>query len=125
MSSKKIVKNIFENTDKDKVAISSENNSKISFRDLKTFIEDISKQLSGAGLTNKDRAAIVLPNGPAMATSFLGISSYMRWIGDKPGAEWVELPVHNSPNGKEFIINGVECKIKYRMNIQKSRISML
>ena len=50
------------------------------------------------------------------ASSYLGISSYMRWIGDKPGAEWVELPVHNSPNGKEFIINGVECKIKYRMN---------
>ena len=43
MSSKRIVKNIFENTDNDKVAISSENNSKISFRDLKTFIEDISK----------------------------------------------------------------------------------
>ena len=77
MSSKRIVKNIFENTDNHKVAISSENNSKISFRDLKTFIEDISKQLSGTGLTNKDRAAIVLPNGPAMATSFLGISSYM------------------------------------------------
>ena len=50
------------------------------------------------------------------ASSYLGISSYMRWIGDKPGAEWVELPVHTSPNGKEFIINGVECKIKYRMN---------
>ena len=50
------------------------------------------------------------------ASSYLGISSYMRWIGDKPGAEWVELPVHNSPNGREFIINGVECKIKYRMN---------
>jgi hypothetical protein len=50
------------------------------------------------------------------ASSYLGISSYMRWIGDKPGAEWVELPVHNSPNGREFIINGVECKIKFRMN---------
>ena len=56
MSSKRIFKNIFENTKDDKIAISSENNSKISFRDLKTFIEDISKQLSGTGLTNKDRA---------------------------------------------------------------------
>jgi hypothetical protein len=36
------------------------------------------------------------------ASSYLGISSYMRWIGDKPGAEWVELPVHNSPNGKRI-----------------------
>ena len=46
MSSKRIVKNIFENTDNDKVAISSESSSKISFKDLKTFIQDISKQLS-------------------------------------------------------------------------------
>ena len=75
--SKRIVKNIFENSENDKIAISSENNSKISYRDLKIFAEDISKQLSGNGISNKDRAAIVLPNGPSMATSFLGISSYM------------------------------------------------
>ena len=64
--SKRIVKNIFENTENDKIAISSENNSKISYRDLKIFVEDISKQLSGNGISNKDRAAIVLPNGPSM-----------------------------------------------------------
>ena len=75
--SKRIVKNIFENSENDKIAISSENNSKISYRDLKIFVEDISKQLSGNGISNKDRAEIVLPNGPSMATSFLGISSYM------------------------------------------------
>ena len=72
--SKRIVKNIFENSETDKIAISSENNSKISYRDLKIFVEDISKQLSGNGISNKDRAAIVLPNGPAMATSFLAVS---------------------------------------------------
>ena len=75
--SKRIVKNIFENSENNKIAISSENNSKISYGDLKIFVEDISKQLSGNGISNKDRAAIVLPNGPSMATSFLGISSYM------------------------------------------------
>ena len=75
--SKKIVKNIFENTDDDKIAITSENKSQISYKNLKIFIDNISKQLSGNGITNKDRAAIVLPNGPTMATSFLGISSYM------------------------------------------------
>ena len=40
--SKRIVKNIFENSENDKIAISSENNSKISYRDLKIFVEDIS-----------------------------------------------------------------------------------
>ena len=71
--SKRIVKNIFENSENDKIAISSENNSKISYRDLKIFVEDISKQLSGNGISNKDRAAIVLPNGPYMALSLIHI----------------------------------------------------
>ena len=75
--SKKIVKNIFENADDNKIAITSENKSQINYKNLKIFIDNISKQLSGNGITNKDRAAIVLPNGPTMATSFLGISSYM------------------------------------------------
>ena len=43
--SKRIVKNIFENTENDKIAISAEKNSKISYKDLKIFVEDISKQL--------------------------------------------------------------------------------
>ena len=42
-------------------------------------------------------------------------SRYLKWIGDIPGAEWIELPNHNSENGKEIVINGEQCKIKERM----------
>ena len=75
--SKRIVRNIFENVNDENIALTSEISSKLSYKDLKLFIDKISKQLAGNGLSNKDRAAIVLPNGPYMASSFLAISSYM------------------------------------------------
>ncbi len=75
--SKRIVRNIFENASDKNIALTSESQSKLSYEDLKLFIDKISKQLAGNGLSNKDRAAIVLPNGPYMASSFLAISSYM------------------------------------------------
>ena len=46
-------------------------------KNLKLLINKISSQLAANDISNKDRAAIVLPNGPHMATSFLAISSYM------------------------------------------------
>ena len=73
----RIVKNIIELQEDQNIAITSEHRSPLNFSDLKFLIERISKQLSGNDITNKDRAAIVLPNGPYMATSFLAISSYM------------------------------------------------
>ena len=75
--SKRIVRNIFENVNDENIALTSEINTKLNYKDLKSFIDKISKQLAGNGLSNKDRAAIVLPNGPYMASSFLAISSYM------------------------------------------------
>ncbi len=73
----RIVRNIIESQNDNLTAITSESGSPLKFVDLKSLIERISKQLSGNGINNKDRAAIVLPNGPYMATSFLAISSYM------------------------------------------------
>ena len=75
--SKRIVRNIFENVNDENIALTSEISTKLSYKDLKLFIDKICKQLAGNGLSNKDRAAIVLPNGPYMASSFLAISSYM------------------------------------------------
>ena len=73
----KIVKNIIENQNDEGIAITSTENSPLIYGDLKTLINNISRQLSANEITNKNRAAIVLPNGPYMATSFLAISSYM------------------------------------------------
>ena len=73
----KIVKNIIEEQNDENIAITSVESPPLSYRDLKILINNISRQLSASEISNKDRAAIVLPNGPYMATSFLAISSYM------------------------------------------------
>ena len=74
---KKIVKNIIDQQNDNSIAITSSEGSPLSYGDLKVLINKISSQLSANGISNKDRAAIVLPNGPYMATTFLSISSYM------------------------------------------------
>ena len=68
---------MFQDHNDDNIALTSETNSKLLYGELKLFVNNISRQLAGNGITNKDRAAIILPNGPYMASSFLAISSYM------------------------------------------------
>ncbi len=74
---KKIVRNIIDEQNDENIAITSKDNPPLYYKDLKKLISNISGQLSENKITNKDRAAIVLPNGPYMATSFLAVSSYM------------------------------------------------
>ena len=72
-----IVLKMFQDHNDDNIALTSETNSKLLYGELKLFVNKISRQLAGNVITNKDRAAIILPNGPYMASSFLAISSYM------------------------------------------------
>ena len=74
---KKIIKNIIEDQNDNNIALTSESNKPLLYKDLKSLVSKIASQLAGNGISNKDRAAIVLPNGPFMASSFLSISSYM------------------------------------------------
>ena len=74
---KKIVRNIIDYQINENIAITSKDNLPLYYEDLKKLIHNISGQLSANKISNKDRAAIVLPNGPYMATSFLTVSSYM------------------------------------------------
>ena len=73
----KTIRNLINNNDDESIAITSSDGSKIKYSDLKKHVFDISGQLSKKGILNSDRAAIVLPNGPEMATTFLAIASYM------------------------------------------------
>ena len=60
-----------------KYAITSQNKYPLTYSQLKSQIKKIGCQLSGLGLSAKDRVAIVLPNGPEMAVSFLSTSCFM------------------------------------------------
>ena len=73
----KTIRNLINENQDSHIAITSDNDEKITFEALKKHIYDVSGQLSAHGISNQDRAVIVLPNGPEMATAFLAISSYM------------------------------------------------
>src|SRR6056300_2000699 len=73
----KTVRNLINQNQDNDTAITSDNNQIITFKALKKQVHDISGQLAGHGINKNDRAVIVLPNGPEMATAFLAISSYM------------------------------------------------
>lgn len=74
---KKTIRNLINDNNDNDIAITSDDNKPINFLELKEHVYNISGQLSSNGILKKDRAAIVLPNGPEMATAFLAISSYM------------------------------------------------
>ena len=59
------------------IALSAPNRPAISYKDLRKHCDQIGRQLASQGLTNSDRVAIVLRNGPEMASAFLAVSSYM------------------------------------------------
>ena len=99
---KEIVKNIFSNQKDNNIALTSEDNSPMLYKDLKALANKISRQLSGNNISNKDRAAIILPNGPYMASSFLAISSYMSAAPLNPNYKADEY---------EFYLNDLKPKI--------------
>ena len=73
----KTIRNMINQQNDDLIFLTSEKNEKLSYGEFKIFNEKISRQLAATNIINSDRAAIVLPNGPLMASSFLTISSYM------------------------------------------------
>ena len=59
------------------VALTAPDRADTSYQMLREHCQNIGRQLASQGLTHTDRVAIVLPNGPEMATAFLAVSSYM------------------------------------------------
>ena len=59
----------------DAPAIGAPGRHAMSYRDLAVQISETRDILGHAGLADGDRVALVLPNGPEMASAFLGVSS--------------------------------------------------
>ena len=59
----------------DAPAISAPGKSPLSFGALRTLIGETIARLNGLGIGRNDRVAIVLPNGPEMATCFMACAS--------------------------------------------------
>jgi acyl-CoA synthetase (AMP-forming)/AMP-acid ligase II/acyl carrier protein len=59
----------------DAIAVLSPGKNSISFSELRKHLHGTSLELSRMGIQPGDRVALVLPNGPEMATAFLAISA--------------------------------------------------
>jgi len=62
--------------DHDRTAISAPGRAGITHAQLRAQCARLGRQLRGAGIGVDDRVAIVLPNGPAMAAVFVGLSPW-------------------------------------------------
>lgn len=59
----------------DAPAITAPGTAPLSYGQLRTLVEQTIASLNAIGVGRNDRVAIVLPNGPDMATAFVGIAS--------------------------------------------------
>lgn len=57
------------------IAISAPGRISLTYSLLHTFINKTVEKLNGSGIGRSDRVAIVVPNGPEMATAFLAVST--------------------------------------------------
>ena len=56
-------------------AISAPAGQPLNYAQLRTLVQSTTLSLNAAGIGRNDRVAIVLPNGPEMATSFMAVAS--------------------------------------------------
>ena len=75
--SKQSVRNLLDVGQGNEIAITAPNRKPLNYNGLRIHVDLIGEQLASIGLKNSDRVAIVLPNGPEMATAFLAVASYM------------------------------------------------
>src|ERR1700677_903407 len=57
------------------VAIAASGSASLTYAELRKLIGETIASLNGFGIGRGDRVAIVLPNGPEMATAFLAVAS--------------------------------------------------
>ena len=71
------IRSIIDAGNAEAIALSAPNRTSLSYQGLRNHCDHIGRQLASQGLSNSDRVAIVLPNGPEMASAFLAVASYM------------------------------------------------
>ena len=58
-------------------ALTAPDRPAMTYAALRQHVDSIGRQLAGNGLGPSDRVAIVLPNGPEMASAFMAVAAYM------------------------------------------------
>src|SRR5271166_5608172 len=75
MTSMRTLQSLIASGRDEAIAIAAEGAPPITYAALRALIERTTASLNGLGVGRGDRVAIVLPNGPEMATAFLSVAS--------------------------------------------------
>ena len=59
------------------IALTAPDRPAMTYAALRRHVDSVGRQLAGNGLGPSDRVAIVLPNGPEMASAFMAVAAYM------------------------------------------------
>ena len=98
------IRNLLNAGAPDAIAITAPERPALTYKALEEHIDSIAAQLASKGLTNSDRVAIVLPNGPEMATAFLAVSSYMSAAPLNPSYKQVEYEFYLEDLNPKLVI---------------------
>ena len=75
MSNIKTIQELLENGKGDSIAISAPNRTALTFSGLRDHVANTVDTLNAFGIGRNDPVAIVLPNGPEMASAFISIAA--------------------------------------------------
>ncbi len=74
MSGPVTIHDLLQIGDDDAIALSGIGRAPLTYRGLRSQVEQVLELLNSVGIGRNDRVAIVLPNGPEMATAFVSIA---------------------------------------------------
>lgn len=90
----------------DAVSITSPGRTPLSYSGLQKHVDDVVKMLNAWGVGRNDRVAIVLPNGPEMAVTFLGVAAAATAAPLNPGYSADEFDFYLSDlNAKALVVH--------------------
>ena len=86
------------------IAIAAEHAPPINYAALRALVDRVMVSLNGLGVGRGDRVAIVLPNGPEMATAFLAVASSATAAPLNPGYRQEEFEFYMSDLAAKALI---------------------
>ncbi len=86
------------------IAIDAPGRAPLTYGDLRAQVSRTAEALSRGGIGRGDRVAIVLPNGPEMATAFLGVAAAATAAPLNPGYRTDEFAFYLSDLGARALI---------------------
>jgi acyl-CoA synthetase (AMP-forming)/AMP-acid ligase II/acetyltransferase-like isoleucine patch superfamily enzyme/acyl carrier protein len=111
--------------DPDRTAIGAPGRQPLSYRGLLSQIEAIAGALRASGVKRNDRVAVIMPNGPEMAVSFLGVATGATCAPLNPGYRASEFEFYLSDLRAKALFLSSDLESPARMVAQALKIPVV